>query len=624
SDGSIRVNTTAGTSPFEYSFDGGVTFGESAVLSGQKAGYHRVQVRDVKGCLSSVKGVSLYDPNAPKAPKFVVTDSIYCLNSEPDYALLDSTCKQEGSEFKWFDNPACTGEPIHLGDSMPVKGLTGYTTYYVYQEKAGCKSATSVFKMFVSRPPIITDVATLDPTSCAQADGKITITATGDTTLYYSIELPQEYAEFGNFINLRNGRYPITVKDEAGCVVEGEPAVLEAYDTPEAPTMLSTDTIYCKREPRLDLQAAPINSGKIYWYKNMSYRSAVGSGNKHALTNYTSGDYLFTAMELLSNGCYSKPSDVKVKILDDLKLGLRDTAACLGAEVTLQPAKMPEGSTYLWKPGDYMTETMDVTVQKTPSVYTLTVTDPSYGKYCQTTDTVTVRNGNTPIRTDTTICVGGTVQLDIPDALMIAWSDGAAGGARDVVGVAGLKLYYAEASFRNGCTYEYVFGVTGTQEPAVKIDTTICYGGSIVLDVPVASSLIWKDTSATGKRSVTAILGTKSYTATATLAGGCLRDYIFNVTGTQEAPKVKDTSICVGATIRLEIPEAVSLKWKDTALTTGRDVKVKLGRQSDTATVILEGGCIRDYIFNITGTQEPPLRVDTSVCIGGTLHLDVP
>ncbi|MDE5735758.1 MAG: hypothetical protein K2H65_01605, partial [Bacteroidales bacterium] len=178
--------------------------------------------------------------------------------------------------------------------------------------------------------------------------------------------------------------------------------------------------------------------------------------------------------------------------------------------------------------------------------------------------------------------------------------------------------------FRNGCTYEYVFGVTGTQEPAVKIDTTICYGGSIVLDVPVASSLIWKDTSATGKRSVTAILGTKSYTATATLAGGCLRDYIFNVTGTQEAPKVKDTSICVGATIRLEIPEAVSLKWKDTALTTGRDVKVKLGRQSDTATVVLEGGCIRDYIFNITGTQEPPLRVDTSVCIGGTLHLDVP
>ena len=359
-------------------------------------------------------------------------------------------------------------------------------------------------------------------------------------------------------------------------MVTADPAVLEAYDTPEAPTMLSTDTIYCKREPRLDLQATPINEGTIYWYKNMSYRSAVGSGNKHALTKYAPDDYLFTAMELLSNGCYSKPADVKVKILDDLKLGLHDTAACLGAVITLRPAEVPEGSTFLWTPGDYMTESIDVTVKKTPAVYTLTVTDPSYGKYCQTTDSVTVRNGNTPIRKDTTVCVGGTVLFDVPEALLLAWTDGAAAGAREIQAVAGQKLYYAEGLFENGCTYEYIFALTGQKATPVVVDTTVCIGGTLQLDVPEASLLTWKDDTVKGARDILGVAGKKTYNAEAVLDGGCIVEYTFNVTGQQAEPARMDTLVCEFEPLHLDVPDAVLLTWRDDTVKGARDIQYRL------------------------------------------------
>ncbi|MDE5607115.1 MAG: SprB repeat-containing protein, partial [Bacteroidales bacterium] len=86
-DGSITVNATSGTTPYQYSYDGGTTFGTSNVLANIPAGYYRVQVRDDKSCVSAVKGVSLYDPSAPMTPVFKNT-GLYCLGSSPDYIIF--------------------------------------------------------------------------------------------------------------------------------------------------------------------------------------------------------------------------------------------------------------------------------------------------------------------------------------------------------------------------------------------------------------------------------------------------------------------------------------------------------------------------------------------------------
>ncbi len=463
-DGSVAVNTTSGTAPFEYSYDGGKTFGANALLPDLKAGYYQVQVRDINACYSPVKAVTLADPKAPMAPSFT-NGGLYCIGSEPEYILLNPVCKQAGAEFKWFKTPECTGDPDYVGDSLPVNGKAGYHIYYVYQEKDGCKSRTVRYFMFVSTPPVIEGIDSEDPSSCELADGSITILATGDTTLYYSIAVPPVYTASEDFFNLKNGQYPVAVRDEAGCEVFGDTVLLAAFNTPEAPRMISRDTIYCKSEVRQPLQAQPINEGRIYWYKDLVLKKSIGNGNTHALTNYPTGDYVFTAVELV-DGCYSKPSNVKVKLLGDLDLGLHDTVACLGATVTLAPKNVPAGATFNWQPGDYGTQNLDVKVGNTSTYYTLTVTDPSYGKYCQTTVRVKVSGTSVPVRVDTTACDGEPVRLDVPGAILLTWKDGAANGPRDLTATVGLKQYYANASLDNGCTREYIFNVTGK-----KIDT---------------------------------------------------------------------------------------------------------------------------------------------------------
>ncbi|MDE5703677.1 MAG: hypothetical protein K2H70_02510, partial [Bacteroidales bacterium] len=282
---------------------------------------------------------------------------------------------------------------------------------------------------------------------------------------YYSIVAPPSYTASNDFFNLANGQYPVAVRDEAGCEVFGDTVLLAAFNTPEAPRMISRDTIYCKSEIRQPLQAEPINDGRIYWYKDLNLKSSIGNGNTHALNNYTTGDYVFTALELV-DGCYSKPSNVHVKLLGDLDLGLHDTVACLGATVTLSPKNVPDGATFNWTPGNIGTQALDVVVDKTPKTYTLTVTDPAYGKYCQTKVSVKVSGTSVPVRVDTTVCDGETVRLDVPGAVLLTWKDGAPDGPRDIVAAIGLKQYYAHASLDNGCSREYIFNVT-----AKKIDT---------------------------------------------------------------------------------------------------------------------------------------------------------
>ncbi|MDE5605968.1 MAG: hypothetical protein K2I68_01545, partial [Bacteroidales bacterium] len=416
--------------------------------------------------------------SAPMTPVFKNT-GLYCLGSSPDYIILNPSCKQKDAEFRWFDAPECTGTPVHVGDSLPLDGTPGYHIYYVYQIKDGCKSRTVEAFVFISRPPTIVDIKSMDPSSCELADGSITIVATGDTTLYYSIAVPPVYTTSDDFFGLKNGRYPVAVRDEAGCEIIRDTIKLLAFNTPEAPIMISRDTIYCKEEARLALEAHPNEDGPIYWYKDLVLKNSIGRGEKLPINNYGGGNYIFSAVELV-DGCYSDAADVRVKILGDLDLGLKDTVACLGATIRLMPKNVPEGATFLWMPGYYTTPNIDVVVGKNPQVYTLTVTDPAYDKNCQTTVSVKVSGTSVPERVDMNGCVGDTVEMGVADATALVWKDGTVGNPRKVAAQLGLKQYYAEVELENGCKREYIFNVTGKKIDSVTInvkplfDTVYC------------------------------------------------------------------------------------------------------------------------------------------------------
>jgi gliding motility-associated-like protein len=61
-DGSIIIEATGGTSPYEYSYDWGETFEDSNVNVAMYPGYYGVVVRDANGCLSSYESIVIEEP----------------------------------------------------------------------------------------------------------------------------------------------------------------------------------------------------------------------------------------------------------------------------------------------------------------------------------------------------------------------------------------------------------------------------------------------------------------------------------------------------------------------------------------------------------------------------------
>ncbi|MGK0388663.1 MAG: gliding motility-associated-like protein, partial [Maribacter sp.] len=61
-DGSIIIEATGGTAPYEYSYDWGDTFEGSNVNVAMYPGYYGVVVRDANGCLSSYESIVIEEP----------------------------------------------------------------------------------------------------------------------------------------------------------------------------------------------------------------------------------------------------------------------------------------------------------------------------------------------------------------------------------------------------------------------------------------------------------------------------------------------------------------------------------------------------------------------------------
>jgi hypothetical protein len=77
--------------------------------------------------------------------------------------------------------------------------------------------------------PIISNVAVTQPTCTNKTGGQIVITATGTSSLEYSIKNEASWQVSNTFTNLGVGQYTIRVKNDAGCVAEytSNPAVLD-------------------------------------------------------------------------------------------------------------------------------------------------------------------------------------------------------------------------------------------------------------------------------------------------------------------------------------------------------------------------------------------------------------
>lgn len=205
-DGSITVSGSGGTTPYEYSIDGGMDPQEPGMFTDLAAGTYTVSVTDANSC-SYTTSVTITQPTPITAS--ISTTTSTCGNSNG--GILVSASGGSGSGYQYsFDDVSFNG-------SGSFTGLSAGTYYILVEDGSGC---SNVFPATVvdANGPSITSSSFTNVACNGGNDGTITInTVTGGTgTLQYSIN-GTNWQLSDMFTGLFAGSYTVTVKDANGC-----------------------------------------------------------------------------------------------------------------------------------------------------------------------------------------------------------------------------------------------------------------------------------------------------------------------------------------------------------------------------------------------------------------------
>src|ERR1019366_1517573 len=217
-----------GTSPYQYSIDGGLTYQSSASFTGLIPGTYTVIAKDAQGCTSTSNTVIISQPG-PLATAAIIGTNITC---------------------NGFNNGVVTVSPLPTGGTSPYlysfsgnggaySGTTVYTglapvTYSVTVEDAhGCALTTN--SVTITQPNTLTVSASNGgPYSITQTIA-LTTNVNGGTAAYtYHWTGPSSYNITGAFPNpsianatpTNAGVYNVTVTDANGCTASATTTVV--------------------------------------------------------------------------------------------------------------------------------------------------------------------------------------------------------------------------------------------------------------------------------------------------------------------------------------------------------------------------------------------------------------
>jgi gliding motility-associated-like protein len=230
-NGTVTVQAS-GNAPFQFSIDGGATFGASPSFNGLAPGSYDVVVRDPGGC-ETTQTVALTDP-ALLEVTVAVTDpgcSGAC-NGTATATVVGGTIGN-GYQFTW---PNGTG-----GSTSPEAiGICAGTFTMQVSDANGC-TVSADYTLTDALPFTIEGVLATDETCQGVCDGSIIVQASTGVTYVIGQGIPQTSPVF---TGLCAGIYTVTVADANGCTasvtdtVEAGSVIIASFSV--TPTVAST------------------------------------------------------------------------------------------------------------------------------------------------------------------------------------------------------------------------------------------------------------------------------------------------------------------------------------------------------------------------------------------------
>ncbi len=217
---------------------------------------------------------------------------------------------------------------------------------------------------------------------------------------------------------------------------------------------------------------------------------------------------------------------------------------------------------------------------------------------------------------DTVLCAGQTITLTLPAGGQYFWSDGTTGNTNVLSG--GDTLWVADTT--SSCPIaDTIIAQEMNLPTADPVDTSLCNGQTLYVELPVGPSYQWSDGSTNRIRNLT--FG--NYAVDMTF-GGCTSSINYIVREIQTiTPPFTDTAICSTDSVFLNAPNNVNILWAD-----GGQGERWLYPGQTTAIVWQDGPCEVVYTLSISalsgGRPNIQIPLQTTICAGDAFVAEIP
>lgn len=518
SNGTVTVTPTSGTSPYQYSINGG-PWQSSNTFSGLGQGSYTVSIQDANNCISNFianiaggaalsAGFTSLNVTCFGANNGTITVNIN--NGTPPYQYsLDGINYQSGNSFT----------------NLPAGN---YTVYFTDNNSCG-----GSIPVTISQPIELTASVTALPVPCNGGNnGTITINGTGGVAPYQHSIDGTNY-QTGNSFTVAAGIYTVYIQDGNGCVRSQQITVNEP-----APLVVSTTAINASCNGGADGSITISVTGGTGLYQYSINGTTYQSSNYF---NVIPGSYTVTVKD--GNNCTGS-AQVVVGLTSNLNLVPgRDTVICEGNSVQLFTTT--NANQFSWSPPGSLNNPTVKDPIASPVVTTQYVLLATLGN-CSVYDTVVVTVNQAPLPVagvDGDICFGQTYQLQGTGGVQYLWSPSSHLDnpliSTPVSTPPQTITYTLNVVDGNGCNSLIPDQVTINVTPPIIVNTyprdTIVYAGDqfSLLATSIGTSYSWSPpiglSSDNIPNPVLLVTSDISFTVTATTSAGCKGEGTVNI-----------------------------------------------------------------------------------------------
>lgn len=206
-DGEITVSVTGGTSPYQYSIDGGTTWQPTGTFTGLGAGAYTITFEDANGCQVTANA-TINEPSAVTGSLVTMIEVSCAGGSDGEFTVAAAGGT---SPWQYSIDGGVTWQP---GGNFT--GLTAGTYTVTIEDANGCQATANVT---VTEPtPLTASIVSTTDATCGMANGAFEIAAAGGNSPYqYSIDGGVTWQPSGVFTGMTAGSYTVTIEDDKGC-----------------------------------------------------------------------------------------------------------------------------------------------------------------------------------------------------------------------------------------------------------------------------------------------------------------------------------------------------------------------------------------------------------------------